>query len=139
MNTARFHMVIEWGKIQEFARASMSEQPAYRTPLAVVPVTFLSVADWTWGPMQEWRLELFREIGFGLDRILHAEQEYVFHAAIPRVGDELTGEISLHELYERTNGAGKTLRFATIRTAFRDRDDRLIADQFTTTVERPPI
>jgi hypothetical protein len=87
---AEYEMVVERGKIREFAAAMQSQDPAYAGPDAVVPPTFLTSSA-LWAP-EGARVDA----GFDRGRLLHGEQEYVFHGPLPRAGQVLTcsGEVT---------------------------------------------
>ncbi|MDT5018460.1 MAG: hypothetical protein QOD39_4620 [Mycobacterium sp.] len=78
-----WEVTVERGKIAEFADAMCSDNPAYRGPDAMIPPTFLTTAA-RWAPPGA-RVS----VGFDRKRLLHGEQEYVFHGPPPRDGDDL--------------------------------------------------
>jgi N-terminal half of MaoC dehydratase len=121
--------VVERGKINEFANAAQSTNPEYRGPDAVVPPTFLaSVALWAPEGARP-------DIGFDRKRLLHGEQEYVFHGPLPRAGDEMTVEYRITDRYEKEGRRGGTMRFAVLVAEFRDPTGQLVAEQRSTIVE----
>jgi hypothetical protein len=124
-----FEFPIERGKVREFARAMQSDNSAYQAADAVVPPTFLvSVAHWT--PVGS-----RPDVGFDRKRLLHGEQEYIFHGPPPRCGQVLSAETWIADRYEKAGRRGGTMRFAVIVTEFRDEGGTLVAEQRMTVVE----
>jgi len=124
-----FEFVVERGKIREFAKAMQCDNPAYDAQGAVVPPTFLaSVTHWTPEGGRP-------PHGFDLKRLLHGEQEYVFHGAPPRAGQRLTVQYRIADRYEKPGKRGGTMRFAVMVAEFRDEDGALVAEQRSTFVE----
>lgn len=124
-----FEMPVEYGKIREFALAMQSEAPAYQGPDAVVPPTFLTNAT-RWVPDGHQV-----DVGFDRRRLLHGEQEYVFHGPPPRAGQVLTATQHIADRYEKAGKRGGTMRFAVVVTEFRDADGTLVAEGRSTLVE----
>src|SRR4051812_17518623 len=93
-----FELVVERGKIREFARATHATHPAYlEDPEPFVPPTFLATAA-HWAPHER---ELLEATGWDRQRMLHAEQEYVFPGPPPRVGMVLRGITRIESVYQR--------------------------------------
>jgi hypothetical protein len=130
-------MPLEQGKVREFARATQSRNPAYQGPDAIVPPTFLTHARLAWEPRAESQIE---HLGFDMRRILHGEEEYVFHGPPPRVGQTLTVDTRTEDRWEKDGKRGGTMRFARIVNEFRDAAGNLVATQRSVIVEtaRPP-
>jgi hypothetical protein len=130
-------MPLERGKVREFARATQSRNPAYQGPDAIIPPTFLTHARLAWEPRDQGQIE---QLGFDMRRILHGEEEYVFHGPPPTVGQTLTVETRSDGRWEKEGKRGGTMRFARIVNEFRDADGRLVAEQRSVIVEtaRPP-
>jgi hypothetical protein len=129
-----FELPIERGKIREFAAAMQSESPAYQGPEAIVPPTFLTTFA-QWAPPES-RVQH----GFDRARLLHGEQEYIFHGPLPRVGQVLTVTESVADRYEKEGKRGGTMRFAVLVTEYRDEAGELVAEARMTVIERarPP-
>jgi len=128
---APFILPIEAGKVREFARATKSRNPAYRGDDAVSPATFLQVAAfWMEPDSNPWR-------GMKRDfqRILHGEQEFVFHGEPPRAGAVLTCQSRIDRTYEKEGKRGGTMSFIDTVTEFRDPSGRLVAESRSTTIE----
>ena len=132
-----YEMPIERGKVREFARATHSRNPAYGGPDAIIPPTFLTHARLAWEPKAQSQVAA---LGFDMRRVLHGEEEYVFHGPPPRVGETLTVETRTEERWEKEGARGGTMRFARVVNDFRDRSGRLVAEQRSVIVEtaRPP-
>lgn len=129
-----FTMAVELGKIREFARATKSRNPAYdgrpgNTP--VIPATFLaSAAFW-----QSAESSALGGVTLNWERILHGEQEFVFHGPPPRAGDVLTGVSRIDRVYEKTGKRGGTMTFLEEVVEFRDQGGRLVAEARSTAIE----
>jgi hypothetical protein len=132
-----YEVPIERGKVREFARATKSKNPAFQGPSAVIPPTFLTTARLTWEPRED---DQIGKLGLDLRRLLHAEEEYVFHGEPPRAGQTLTCETRLLDQWEKEGRRGGTMKFSRIVNEFRDATGQLVAEQRTTLVEtaRPP-
>ncbi|HVV08040.1 FAS1-like dehydratase domain-containing protein [Amycolatopsis sp.] len=129
---AEYEMVVERGKIAEFATAMQSEDPAYRGPGAIVPPTFLTSSA-LWAP-EGARVD----VGFDRKRLLHGEQEYVFHGPPPRAGDVLTVVDRVEDRYEKPGKRGGKMRFAVVVTEYRAPDGTLVAEGRSTLIETAP-
>ena len=116
-------MVVELGKVREFAKAVKDPNPAFRDgerPLA--PPTFLmSMAHWI-GDLGATRQ------GIKLDyrRLLHGEQEFEYVAPI-RVGDVLTFRSRTKDVFEKQGKRGGTMTFVVGETEFRNQDGAVVA------------
>jgi hypothetical protein len=125
-------MVVERGKIREFARATKSSNPEYlegEHPLS--PVTFLSTSGF-------WQDESNSPWGDGprnYERILHGEQEFVFFGEPPRAGAILTGISRIDRIYEKAGRRGGAMNFTETVTEFRDEMGKLVAESRTTVIE----
>lgn len=130
-------MPIEQGKIREFARALQTRNPAHQVPRATIQPTYLTHARLAWEPRAESQIE---QLGFDMRRILHGEEEYVFHGAPPKAGDVLTVSTRIGDQWEKEGKRGGTMRFAQVINEFRDPSGRLVAEQRSVLVEtaRPP-
>jgi len=124
-----WEVVVERGKIAEFAEAMLSEDPAYRGRDAIVPPTFLTSAA-RWAPPG-----VRVNVGFDRKRLLHGEQEYVFHRALPRAGDVLTAQERVAERYSKPGKRGGTMQFATVVTEYRNAAGDLVAEAKATFIE----
>lgn len=127
-----YEVPIERGKIREFARATLSRHPAYQETNAVIPPTMLTTARLIWEPRDQ---DPMRSLGFDMRRVLHGEEEYVFHGPLPRAGQVLEVTTWLEDQWEKQGGRGGTMRFARVVNEFRDAESRLVAEQRTTVIE----
>lgn len=129
--TTSFVMPIELGKIREFARAIDSPAIEYEQGESSPPTFLVTSAFWhNVSPLQL--------SGFDRRRLLHGEQEYVFHGSPPAAGEKLQASISLEKTFERKGKRGGTMRFAVILTEFRDLNGKLRAEQRMTILETEP-
>lgn len=126
-----FELVVERGKIREFARATHADHPDFETG-ASIPPTFLTTAyHWhTAGSDVEPAAQLDPQ------RSLHAEQEFVFHGPPPGAGTRLTGTARIDKVYEKQSRRG-TLTFVELVTEYRDEAGALVAESRLTGVEMP--
>jgi MaoC dehydratase-like protein len=130
-----FTVLVERGKIMEFAAATRSRNPAYwqdKDPVA--PPTFLTTQMF-W---QEWAgpgANPWHAVRLDQQRGMHAEQEYVFHGPPPRAGTSLTATSRIEDVYSKEGRRGGTLTFAVMVTEFRDETGRLVAEARLTGVE----
>jgi hypothetical protein len=132
-----FELVIELGKIREFARATKANDPEYwEGPEPVVPPTFLTTAA-QWAPAD--MKELLESTGWDVQRMLHAEQEYLFPGGVPRAGTSLRASTRIKSTYERTGRRAGLLRFLVLETDFRDAAGEIFAVSRTTVVETAQV
>jgi hypothetical protein len=124
-----WEVVVERGKIAEFADAMQSQDPAYRGPHAIIPPTFLTSAA-RWAPSGA-RVS----VGFDRKRLLHGEQEFTFHGDLPTVGDVLTARERIVDRFAKPGKRGGTMSFATVVTEYRDTAGTLVAEAKATFIE----
>jgi hypothetical protein len=124
-----WEVVVERGKIAEFADAMLCENPSYRGPDAVIPPTFLTSAG-RWAPPG-----VRVDVGFDRRRLLHGEQEYIFHRGLPAAGEVLTAQERIVERFSKPGKRGGTMRFATVLTEYRDAQGVLVAEAKATFIE----
>jgi hypothetical protein len=131
-----FELVVERGKVMEFARATHAEDASFYEPAEpVTPPTFLATtAHWSRN-----ELALLDDVGDARRR-LHGEQEFEFFGPPPRAGTRLRALPRIDAAYERDGRRGGRLRFYVLATDFTDDRDRLVAVARMTVVEteRPP-
>jgi hypothetical protein len=123
---------IELGKIREFSRAVKATHPAHKGDNPLIPPTFLVSSRTLWEPASESGIA---KLGFDMRRILHGEEEYVFHGPLPRAGQVLTCESKVVENYEKPGKRGGSMRFGVVVTEFRDEHGTLVAEARSTIVE----
>jgi hypothetical protein len=129
-----FTMIVELGKIREFAKATKSSNPAYagevgETP--ITPATFLMTAGWWQGH----RHSALSGVELNWHRILHGEQEFVFHGPPPRAGDVLIGQARIDKVYEKAGKRGGTMRFVEQVVDFKNPNGQLVAETRSTLIE----
>ena len=127
-----YEMVVERGKIAEFAAAMQSQNPAYAGPGAIVPPTFLMSGS-LWAPEGA-----AVDVGFDRRRLLHGEQEFIFHGPPPRAGQVLKVSDQIVDRYEKPGKRGGMMRFAVVVTEYRGEDGTLIAEARKTLIETAP-
>ena len=127
-----YEMVVERGKIAEFAAAMQSQNPAYAGPGAIAPPTFL-ISSGLWAPEGA-----AIDVGFDRKRLLHGEQEFIFHGPPPRAGQVLKVSDQLVDRYEKPGKRGGAMRFAVVVTEYRSEDGTLVAEARRTLIETAP-
>ena len=127
-----FRLVVEEGKVREFARAVKSSNPAYLDgPQATSPATFLaSSAFWQRPENSPWG-----DTRLNWQRILHGEQEFVFHGPPPAAGTELTAEARIDRVYSKEGKRGGPMTFVETVTEYRDSSGALVAEARATIIE----
>ena len=129
-----FRVVVEEGKVREFARAVKSSNPAYVAegqPQATSPVTFLASSAFWQGPENS----PWGDTPLNWERILHGEQEFVFPGAPPAAGTELTAEARIDRIYEKEGKRGGTMTFVELVTEYRDPSGAVVAESRGTIIE----
>src|SRR5690349_1590902 len=116
---ASYELVVEQGKVREFAAAALAED-AFGD---VVPPTFLWVANHFWAPRGTARGS---DVGLDMSRVLHAEEEFVFHGEPPRAGQVLTVTTDVGQPFEKSGARGGRLRFVVLTNQFRDTGGKLV-------------
>ncbi|MDZ7746567.1 MAG: MaoC family dehydratase N-terminal domain-containing protein [Halobacteriales archaeon] len=66
--------------------------------------------------------------------LIHGEQAYEYERPL-YVGDVLTGDTTLTDVYQRDGEGGGTMTFAVLETAFTDEDDDLVLTATGTSIE----
>jgi hypothetical protein len=127
-----FRVVVEEGKVREFARAVKSSNPAYMEgPQETSPPTFLaSSAFWQRPENSPWG-----DTRPNLQRVLHGEQEFLFAGPPPAAGTELTAEARIDRIYEKEGKRGGTMTFIETVIEYRDRAGALVAESRSTMIE----
>ena len=128
-----FRVVVEEGKVREFARAVKSANPAYvgKGPQSTSPPTFLaSSVLWQRPENSPWG-----DTRLNWQRILHGEQEFVFHGPPPAAGTELTGQSRIDRIFEKEGKRGGTMTFVELVTEYRDASGAVVAEARSTVIE----
>ena len=132
---AEFELVVERGKVREFARAIEADHPAYGGADPLTPPTFLTT-------MFHWEIEVedgnpWDRVAMSQERGMHAEQEYRFHGPPPRAGERLVARSRIDDIWDKDSRSGAKLMFVRMITEFRAADSgELRAEAILTGVER---
>ena len=131
-----YEMVVERGKVREFATATKSSNPAYHEdPAPVSPPTFLVTSTfWTPAAMRPGG-SLFRKVNLDMRRVLDGGREFVFHGPPPKAGTKLTAQNRVEDIYEKEGKRGGTMTFVETVTEFRDPEGKLVAEARSTAIE----
>jgi len=134
---------VEAGKVEEFARAVYDDNPAHRNEEAArdqgheripAPLTFTRTAYFPrYRPDGVAELKPF-DLGFDEGYIVHGTQEYEFHEPI-YVGDELTGEVELTDVYQREGSRGGQMTFAVFDIRYSNAEGDLLQVERQTLIE----
>jgi N-terminal half of MaoC dehydratase len=128
-------MVVERGKIREFARATMSRNPDYLdNPNPVSEPTFLTSVNFWAAPGES----PVSELGIDLKRLLHGGQSYTFYGPPPEAGTKLTARTRVEDVYEKEGKRGGTMQFIVMVQEFRDHLDELRAEATSTLILTGP-
>jgi hypothetical protein len=101
-----FDLVVERGKLREFARATKSQNPDYLDdPAPVSPPTFL-VSSVFWAPPGAAR---WGDLKLDMRRVLDGGREFVFHGPPPAAGTKLTAQSRVEDIYEKEGKRGGTM------------------------------
>ncbi len=131
-----FRMVVEEGKVREFARATRSRSAEHFRPRdPVSPVTFLaSSALWMDEENSAWQ-GVTRDFA----NILHGEQEFLFHGPPPVAGTELIGLQSIDRTQEKTGARGGAMTFTEVVSRFRSAScDRVLVEMRAVSIRKHP-
>ena len=129
-----FRMVVEEGKVREFARATGSSHPDYvgrDAPPATSPVTFLISSTFWQGRGHS----LWGDTGLNPERVLHGEQEFTFPGPPPAAGTVLTAEARIDRIYEKEGKRGGAMTFVEVVTEYRDEFRAVVAEARATIIE----
>lgn len=127
-----FELVVERGKVREFARATKSENPAYLDdPAPVSPPTFL-VSSVFWAPPGATR---WGSLKLDMRRVLDGGREFVFHGPPPKAGTKLTAQSRVDDIYEKEGRRGGTMTFVVTAQEFRDESGNVVAEMRSTAIE----
>jgi hypothetical protein len=136
-----YEMVVERGKVREFATATKSSNPAYKEdPEPVSPPTFLVTSTfWTPAALRPGG-SLFKKVNLDMRRVLDGGREFVFHGPPPKAGTTLTAQNRVEDIYEKEGKRGGTMTFVVTVQEFRDDKGDLVAEMRSTAIEtgKPP-
>lgn len=132
---------IEAGKVEEFSRAVKDPNPVRRDEDAAegfeaipAPITFTRTAFFP--RYQPEGVDSVRPFDLGFDRkySVHGEQVYEFERPV-HVGDTLTGEVTLTDVYQREGSRGGQMTFAEFELTYTDQNGDLVLTERTTVIE----
>jgi hypothetical protein len=127
-----FEMPIELGKIREFAKATKSSRPEYDGEEAIAPATFLMTAAFWSGPDNT----AWPAGSIDLARLLHGEQEFVFHGPPPAAGTRLRAQARIDRVFEKEGRRGGSMTFGESVIEFFDASTgELVAESRSTAIE----
>ncbi|WP_424018873.1 FAS1-like dehydratase domain-containing protein [Halorientalis pallida] len=134
---------VEVGKVAEFATALRDENPIHHDAAAAAdrgfdripaPLTFTRTAYFPrYRPDGVDGTPGF-DLGFRQAYTVHGEQAYEYERPLV-VGDVLSGETTLVDVFQRDGRRGGTMTFAVSETAFRDQDGDLVVTARSTAIE----
>lgn len=125
-----YEVPIERGAIRSFAKAMQSGSPEYEGEDAIIPPIFL-ISAWQWAP-ERGRVQH----GIPRARLLHGEQEFLFHGKLPAVGETLIAREHISERYEKQGKRGGVMEFVVIVTEFSNRSGDVVAEMKSTFIGR---
>lgn len=128
--TIPYEFPVERGAIRLFAQAMQSDDPAFSGADAIAPPAFLITA-WRWAPEGGRAAH-----GIPRQRLLHGEQEFVYHGEPPRAGDLLTVSEKVTDQYTKQGRSGGVMEFVVVTTEFRGEDAALRAEMKSTFIGR---
>lgn len=134
---------IEAGKVAEFARAIRDDNPAHRDhdeareqdfKTIPAPLTFTRTGYFPrYHPDSVDSIRPF-DLGFRQEYTVHGEQAYEFERPV-YVGDTLTGEVELTNIYQQEGRRGGTMTFAEYTFRYCDQDGNLVLTEHQTVIE----
>ena len=131
-----FRMTVEAGKVREFALAVRSSDPDHLGPEPVSPPTFLQTAAWWQRPENS----PFAGITRDYSRLLHGQQEFIFHGEPPAAGTELEAVSRIDRVYTKAGKRGGEMTFTEAVIEFRDvATGRLVAESRNTGIETSQV
>lgn len=137
--------VVEAGKVAEFATALGDESAVHRDEQAAearghravpAPLTFVRTSAFPRYRVDGAGADPVFDLGFDERYELHAEQAYEVERPV-YVGDVLTGEATLADVYQRTGSDG-SLTFAVEELTYRDQSGERVIEERMTFVEALP-
>jgi acyl dehydratase len=129
-------MIVELGKVREFARAIKDDNPIYSDETLarreaggiMAPPTFLmTLGFWDDGRGRP-------KLDMDLRRVLHGEQEFEYLKPI-HVGDALTAVSKIENVFEKAGSRGGTMSFGVTATEYRNQKGELVAISRSTVIE----
>jgi hypothetical protein len=106
-------MVVERGKVMEFARSILEDDPAYFDEDPPIPLTFtVTIAHWSKPTADDPLLA-----SLDMTRVLHGGHEFEYLAEM-HVGDVLTTRGGVVDIYDKEGSRGGTMTFIESETVF---------------------
>lgn len=131
-----FTMLVEVGKIREFARSVNSTNPAYLDGWSPVsPPTFLAAASF-WMERQN---SPMLQASLNFERVLNGAQEFVFHGPPPRAGARLVGTGRIDKVYQKTGRRGGVMTFVDVVCEYVDEAGDPVAEVRSTVIETADV
>lgn len=140
-------LVVERGKIAEFARAIEAASPVYYDresavmagyPDVPVPLTFTRTAYFPHNLVEGIKPPEFGiDLGFDAERTVHGEQTYEYDRPVV-AGDVLDATTALVDVYTKGGSEGRTLTFAVLETSYTDADGVSAITERRMRIERGP-
>lgn len=131
---------VERGKVAEFARAIRDPADVYLDEDAAreagyetipAPPTFARTSFFPRYRPEGVGHDLGFDLGFDRSRVVHGEQSFTYDRPL-YVGDVLTGDTTLSDVYQRDGRGGGTMTFAVFTTEFTDESgERVLAAENT--------
>ena len=117
-----FEFPLELGKQREFAAAAHAFQPYFQDgPHPLMFPTLPIVGSYLWGYMpEEARGTSLAAMGMDGKFAFDGEQEFIFPEGLPRVGEVLTGRVTVEDVWRKTGKRSGELIFYRIRTDYRE-------------------
>lgn len=134
---------VERGKVAEFARAIhdpadiyLDEDAAQAAGYETIPAppTFARTSFFPRYRPDGIDHNLGFDLGFDRRRVVHGEQAYEYERPL-YVGDVLTGDTTMEDVYQREGAGGGTMTFAVLRTDFRDESGEHVLSDYNTRIE----
>lgn len=137
------NLVVEAGKVKEFAHAITDDDPVYRDESVAsergydavpAPLTFTRTV--LFPRYRPDGVESYRgfDLGFEKEYSVHGEQHYEFERPV-QVGDVLTGTTTLTDVFQREGSRGGAMTFAVLETEYTDTDGDLVLVDRSTIIE----
>lgn len=135
-------LLIEAGKVDEFATAIRDDNPAYRSADAAREQGFRGIP----APMIHTMCALFERyqvnggplyaFDFGMDqRYKVLGEQYYEYGRVATVGDVLDGVTTVTDVSQREGSGDRTMTFATTETEYTDEDDEHVQTVGRTVIE----
>jgi hypothetical protein len=124
-----FTVTVEPERLRQFAAAIGAQPP--ESDAGAAPPTYLKVIE---GEDNSSR-KILSTLGVDLKRVLHAEQEFEYHAPY-RAGDRLAVERTVSNIYERKAGQ---LEFVVVDTVIRHTTGQLVGRTQQVILVRNPV